>query len=253
MSILSKLFSRAPKQAPVAVQLPPPQPLEVVRVVGDIHGRADLLDRLLSSIEQDGHLVFVGDYIDRGDESKTVLERLMQLQRQAPDHVTCLMGNHERMMLEFLDFPVEKGSRWLRNGGLQTLASFSIGGVSEASSSEALETASSRLRAAISEDLELWLRALPLKWQSGNLWVTHAAADPDIPMEAQDPKVLQWGHREFLQKHRNDGVWVAHGHTVVAEPEFQKSRISVDTGAYYTGRLTCATITPDQDVSFVRA
>jgi serine/threonine protein phosphatase 1 len=103
-------------------------------VVGDVHGRADLLERVLEAIDADigqirarnPQLVFVGDYIDRGPDSAAVLRRMLELSTELPNNVTCLLGNHERMMLDFLVDPVSRGPRWLRSGGTSTLESFGL-------------------------------------------------------------------------------------------------------------------------------
>jgi hypothetical protein len=111
-----------------------PKPEHTTYVVGDIHGRADLLELLLGLI--DAHiggtgttrpqLVFVGDYVDHGPESAETLARMRELTRDFGENVVCLMGNHERMMLDFLADPVTRGPRWLREGGAATLWSFRI-------------------------------------------------------------------------------------------------------------------------------
>lgn len=245
MSLLSRLFGRA---APTD---PGPRPDGPVSVIGDIHGRIDLLDQLLGQMPDDGTTVFVGDLIDRGDQSRAVLERIAELTTGAPGRFVCLMGNHEKMMLDFIDRTAERGGRWLRNGGLQTLASFGVSGVTDSSEGDLLLDARDDLRAALDPALEDWMRALPLSWRSGTLWCVHAAADPARPMTDQDPRVLLWGHRDFLSKPRRDGQWVAHGHTPVDTPAAAQSRIPTDTGAYYSGRLTAAHIRPGGAVTFL--
>lgn len=232
---------------------PPPAPIRPARpvyVIGDIHGCAGLAERLLEKIDLDiettglnnPHLVFVGDYIDRGEDSVGVLDLLMHLSASLPDNVTCLMGNHEKMLLDFLDRPEERGGRWLRNGGLQTLASFRVGGVAESASPERLVEARNDLRRAMPPETEAWLRALPLSWTSGNICVTHAGANPALPIGDQDRNTLLWGHRDFMKIPRPDALWIAHGHIVVDQPSARDGRISVDTGACYTGRLSAAAI-----------
>lgn len=237
---------------------PPPDvnliaPERLVLCIGDVHGRFDLLKQLLAQVDSlverrlddqqpQPHLVFVGDYVDRGENSAEVLEWLFQLQQQLPGNVFCLMGNHEKMLLEFIDDPAVRGQRWLRNGGLQTMASFGIGGVSETSDAETLTEASNRLVSAMSEGMVTWLRKMPVIYQSGNVCVAHAAMDPQLAPDDQSSQVLIWGHNEFMTTPRQDGIWVVHGHTVIKEPKVHHSRIEIDTGAYYTGRLTAAVI-----------
>ena len=182
--------------------------------------------------------------MDRGERSAEVLNWLFSLQTELPDLITCLMGNHERMMLDFSMIRSGAGHRWLRNGGLQTLASYQIGGVHERSDAETLVDASHRLEEAMPDGLQDWLRGLPLVFQSGNVCVVHAAMDPHLRPEDQPRQVMLWGHNEFLSTPRDDGLWVVHGHTIFREPQIAPSRISIDTGAYHSGRLTVAAIGP---------
>jgi diadenosine tetraphosphatase ApaH/serine/threonine PP2A family protein phosphatase len=239
----------AARKAPV-VFTAPLAPEEPLWVVGDIHGRADLLLQLLQEIGQPDwpagaaapRLVFVGDYIDRGEQSREVLDIVAALAAANPARMTALMGNHEKMLLDFIDRPQERGLRWLRNGGLQTLASFGIGGLSEASSPDKLVTASNRLNAAIGADGLAWLRARPLQMCSGNIHVVHAGADPALPLDAQNPRTLVWGCEAFLKTPRRDDNWVVYGHTITETPAAQDGRIAVDSGAVFSGRLTAAHI-----------
>jgi serine/threonine protein phosphatase 1 len=209
------------------------------------HGCDRLLGRLLDRVAERGpaRLVFVGDFVDRGEESAAVLVRLHRL-AHADRSAVFLRGNHEEMMLRFLDDPANRAGRWLRYGGLQTLASFGIGGMSEsAGEAEALRARDS-LAAALGPELLGWLRALPSRFSSGNLAVVHAGADPALPIAAQDDKVLLWGHPDFARRPRRDGTWVIHGHTVTDIVEPRDGRIGVDTGAFATGRLSAALIGP---------
>ncbi len=228
----------------------PPRPDEPLAVIGDIHGCADLLGRLLDRLDRnhpDARRVFVGDYVDRGPDSRQVLDLL----RNKEDAV-CLIGNHEEMMLEFIDQPAEGAVRWLRNGGQATLASYGIGLDRHATEAEVL-SASRELKAALADGTEDWLRSLPLFWQSGTVVVTHAGPDPARPIAGQPDNVFTWGHNRFLRQARSDGLWVAHGHWIQDRPVFGDSRISVDTGAFATGRLTAAIVAPDGQVSFLIA
>ena len=216
-----------------ADNLPPPQSQDPLCAIGDIHGRADLLERALSGITT--QVICVGDYVDRGPDSAGVLRML----QSRPD-VICLMGNHEEMMLNFLEDPAASGPRWLHFGGQETLASFGITAPEKPHSDQALTDLRDALRDALGPTLEDWLRALPSVWQSGNLVITHAGADPMRAIADQDPTIFRWGHPKLGQVARRDGLWVLRGHVIYEDPLVDSGVISIDTGAYATGRLTLA-------------
>ncbi|AHM03004.1 metallophosphoesterase [Roseibacterium elongatum DSM 19469] len=239
-----------------------PRPDSPTYVVGDIHGRADLLELMLELIDahiggtgaRDPRLVFVGDYVDRGPDSAEVLLRLRELTRDLPRNVTCLMGNHDRMMLDFLKDPATRGPRWLRAGGTRTLASFGIDPtpLGSGTSPDTYRAVGRQLRDALPEGHEAWLSDLPLSWHSGNLWVVHAGADPAHPMQDQSARVLLWGHPEFESDPRGDGVWIVHGHVEAELPHARDGRIAVDTAAWSSGRLTACAIRPDGRHDFLQ-
>jgi serine/threonine protein phosphatase 1 len=156
--------------------------------------------------------------------------------------VICLRGNHEDMLLSFLEQPEVHGPTWLPHGGRQTLASYGVPQVHLGSSEDDWIVAGNILRSQMGEGLIAWLSALPASWQSGNIAAVHAGADPDLPMELQDESCLLWGHQDFLERPREDGMWVVHGHTIVDRAFSDHGRIAVDTGAYATGRLSAAAI-----------
>lgn len=232
---------------PLHLEMAPERPFYAI---GDIHGCFAQMQTALEKIDADcaeqgianPAVVFLGDYVDRGERSREVLDFLMTLSQNEPDAVVCLKGNHEKMMLDFIDNPARAGSRWLRYGGLQTLASFGIGGLSESSGAERLTEACEELLDAMPEGMEKWLRDLPLHWSSGNMHCVHAAMDPELPVNLQGEATLLWGHPAFERMNRSDGNWVIHGHTVVDQPRIENGRISLDTGCYYTGTLTAARI-----------
>jgi serine/threonine protein phosphatase 1 len=165
------------------------------------------------------------------------------------------MGNHERMLLDFLSDPTGSAKRWIRYGGLQTLASFGVGAglTQDSRNAGALLDAAGDLLDAMGQDLVDWVARLPLTWQSGTLWVVHAGADPAVDMAAQSAKTLLWGSDRFLSDDRSDENWVAFGHQPFEEPFAVAGRIAVDTGAVYGGRLTAARIDPDGEVRFLTA
>ncbi len=231
--ILSRLLGRPDTD-------PGPNPLNVPEglcIIGDVHGRADLLAELVDRIEGLGSVLLVGDYIDRGEDSAAVLDFLMDR-----SDLCCLKGNHEAMCLDFLDEPARYGARWMRSGGLQTLASFGVAAAPDPDSFAAVRDALAR---AMGDDRIEWLRGLPMSRQVGNLVVTHAGADPARPIAEQSDRSLLWGNPNFGKRPRGDGLWVAHGHVIVEAPYARDGRIAVDTGAYATGRLTAAIVAGD--------
>ena len=248
MKFLQRLM---PKKHRFSGEIMPQTPFVAV---GDIHGRADLLDTLLDGLEggldPDVPVVFVGDYVDRGEQSAEVVRRLMQTPSRF--ETVCLRGNHEDMMLAFLEDPAHHGPRWLRYGGLQTLASFGVPPVPQTGTEADWLTARDALAAAMGHDMIDWFYALAPLWQTGNVAVTHAGADPAQPIDVQDPSTFIWGHPKFESDDRQDGVWVVHGHTIVDNAIAENGRISVDTGAYATGVLSAAFI-GEGHISFVTA
>ncbi len=254
---LKHLISAGPTKPPGQFEAPP-CPEQTIYAIGDIHGCIDLLEALLAAIDADilkcreesPVLVLLGDYVDRGENAAKTLQRVKDLAHSHPQNVICLMGNHEKMLLDFLDDPVQNGWQWMRNGGLQTLASYRVGGVSEQPAQKQLLNGRDALQSAIPTGIEDWLRGLPLTWQSGNMIFVHAALDPVKDVDTQDSDTLLWGHRDFRKLPRTDGNWVVHGHTIVEQPTNHDGCISIDTGAYFSGRLSAAKI-DDTGVQFI--
>lgn len=254
MRFLKRMFqSRSEPQAQRAkaarvfsASIAPEQPF---CTVGDIHGCLSQVEKIPDLLREKGMdqapLVFVGDFIDRGEQSAQVLRAVMQMQKDNPERVICLQGNHEKMMLDVLDDPEKHGARWLKHGGLQTVASFDVTPVLGMGSTQEWQAMGQALQEAMGEELLAWLRALPLHWRSGNVFVCHAAADPALPLEFQSAHVMLWGCDSFETTVRDDNNWVLHGHTIVPQPQAHDGRISIDTGCYATGGLTCAKISSD--------
>lgn len=225
-------------------------PTHPLYVIGDVHGCLAELDDMLARIEThseangvaNSKLILLGDYVDRGPKTAQVLERIYTLQAKQPDRVICLMGNHEKMMLEFIDDPAGKGIRWLQFGGSDTLESYGISNPGRKADVEDLTEASMDFEEAMPEGLQSWLRSLPLSFQSGNIVCVHAAMAPDTPPNEQSDRVMLWGHRDFMNTARGDEFWIAHGHTIVKSASCKNSRIALDTGAYQSGRLSAAAI-----------
>lgn len=237
-SLLSALGNRGRK--PFSSVPAPDRPFFAI---GDIHGEYGALDRLFDHLEPltgESPVICVGDYVDRGDRTAAVLDRLHRVETAFPDRFICLMGNHEAMLLAFLDEPETGGPRWLRHGGLQTLASYRVPFIRDD-----MVATRDALVGAMGAPMVDWLRARPAIWRSGNVAVTHAGADPTRPLDAQPESAFVWGHPDFARLPRADGIWVVHGHVVVDSPFAYQGRVAIDTGAYATGMLTAARIGPE--------
>jgi serine/threonine protein phosphatase 1 len=223
-------------------------PSERIAVIGDVHGcdrlLLSLLNRLGALDPPPDRLILTGDLIDRGENSASVLSLAFGLQRRLGKGLVVLRGNHEQMMLDFLDAPTTMAARWMRYGGLQTLASFGIGGATETMSDAQALRVRDKLAEALGPTLIDWLWDSPTLFTTGNVHVVHAGADPALPLAEQSAHTLTWGHPDFLRRRRGDRQWVVHGHTIVDVVEAHDGRIGVDTGAYATGRLSAAVISP---------
>ena len=221
-------------------------PAQTFCAIGDIHGCNDLLRPLYQTLRSDCGpdvpVVFLGDMVDRGPDSRPVLTFIHDLCRTLPEAHIALMGNHEAMMIDFLDAPEASGVRWIHYGGRETLISFGIDVPPGHSDPAVLGDLRDQLIEAMSPDLLNWLRTLPSRWSTGNVHCVHAAMAPDRPVDRQTSQVLTHGHRDFLRRARTDGQIVVHGHTIMPDPICAETRISLDTGAYATGRLTGAVI-----------
>lgn len=221
---------------------------EVVYAIGDIHGRADLLSKLLDKIEFDiaglttkPHLVFLGDYIDRGLQSRQVIETLLS-DRLAPFETYCLKGNHEDAILSFLSDP-SFGPKWASYGGRETLVSYGVRPPRSLSLNSEWEDAHDAFLKAIPNDHQRFLRSLPTSVRIGGYGFAHAGLRPGKKFAEQTDHDLMWIREEFLNEHATFDVMVVHGHTPVDTPHSDHRRINVDTGAYFTGRLTAAKLT----------
>jgi serine/threonine protein phosphatase 1 len=238
-AMFAKLFgSRASKSAVV-----PPRIAEGTRLyaVGDIHGRLDLLSELERRIADDAAasgaarnaIVYLGDYIDRGDQSREVVDRLIDQPLPGFERAL-LLGNHEDSMLQFL-VDVQIGPAWLGFGGAATLLSY---GVRPPSSDRDLVRAQEELRAKLPERHLAFLRGLQLYHVEGDYYFVHAGVRPGVKLDDQRPSDLLWIRDEFLRSRRDFGKIVVHGHTITEAPEIRRNRIGIDTGAFASGTLT---------------
>lgn len=218
-----------------------------IYAVGDIHGRLDLLERLLRRIAEDcarGRparvaLIFLGDYVDRGPDSRGVVERLMRGPPQdgalAGTEWICLKGNHEDYLLRFAD-DSRAGTEWCANGGTETLRSYARE-IPPALSGD-MAALQLLLTSTLPPNHLRFLSRLPLCHREGDYVFAHAGIRPGVPLEQQDPQDLLWIRDGFLFDTRPASFVVVHGHTPSPTPDIRPHRIGIDTGAYYSGALT---------------
>lgn len=224
-----------------------------IYAISDIHGCADLLERAFASIDSDlaaagterAIHVFLGDYVDRGPDTRRTLDLLIDRTR---DHETVFVrGNHEQLMLDFLDQPSVL-PEWWSMGGAPTLLSY---GLSPGTKWKAGEEFSLRneLAAAMPETHHAFLASLRSAYSCGDFFFTHAGVRPGVALDLQRLEDLMWIREPFLSSQYDFGKVVVHGHTPVREPEVHHNRINIDTGAYATGSLSILSI-EDSRLSF---
>jgi serine/threonine protein phosphatase 1 len=214
-----------------------------IYAVGDVHGRFDLLHTLLDRIEADSrargpadtHVVMLGDLIDRGAQSRDVIDLLLY-RRPAFAQFHFIMGNHEEMLLRLADEPGGRGlEHFLRAGGRETFESY---GAPQHVLDLPDYYPDDTLVSYIPSDHLAFLRAAHHGIQFGDYLFVHAGIRPGVPIDEQTPGDLRWIRGEFLNSDQDHGVTVVHGHTIVREPEVRPNRIGIDTGAYASGILT---------------
>lgn len=216
-----------------------------VYAIGDLHGRQDLLRKMLERILSDQRhlddgrrcrIVFLGDYIDRGDHSRQVLEDLMVLTKDLSDGIIALRGNHEEALLAFLRSPARE-SAWLDHGASQTLADYGVAAPTRAPSERDLVALRDAVEAAMGDHVK-FLRGLPSHAVSGDVIFAHAGLDPDDADTLTNEAAMMWGCPEACGSWPVPGKLLVHGHHDAPEPVDRPGRICVDTGAYHSGRLT---------------
>ena len=218
---------------------------QLVYAIGDIHGRADLLALLLAEIESDSArskdakrrtLVFLGDYIDRGHDSRRVVDMVLD-DLPAGFDAHFLKGNHEAIMLDFLDDPSYLG-HWLANGADATFRSYGLDVAELVGRGAAPEVWRRAFLASLPETHRDFFEALELAVSFGDYFFVHAGVRPGVPLEAQDPNDMIWIRGPFLESEDDFGKIVVHGHTPGRDPVIRANRIGIDTGAVFTDRLT---------------
>ncbi|MQP68450.1 serine/threonine protein phosphatase [Niveispirillum sp. SYP-B3756] len=242
---LRKAFGRdSTPDTPSLPAKPAIPPGQLVYAIGDIHGEVDLLRRLLERVRQDmaqrsdlaATVVFLGDYIDRGPDSRGVLELLLSDPLPGA-RLRFLRGNHEQTMLEFLVDPLAAAD-WLRFGGVETLSSYGVRAPPGPLEPDRLRQLAASLAERLPPAHLSFLQNTTFMAAVGDYAFVHAGIRPGIALNRQKQDDLLWIREEFLDKPFQSSHVIVHGHTITDEPELLPHRIGLDTGAYASGILT---------------
>jgi serine/threonine protein phosphatase 1 len=222
-----------------------------IYAIGDVHGRLDLLEKMFFAIDNSlithpirhAVQVLVGDYIDRGPNSREVIDMLIARVRR--HKMICLKGNHESYAEQVLSAqPVLP--EWQRVGGLSTLLSYGVGShVRRPINHSELAAA---FRRAVPENHVRFIKSLAISFACGDFFFAHAGVRPGVPLAMQREHDLLWIRNDFLLHEDSFDKIIVHGHTPSKRADVRGNRINIDTGAYVTGRLTCLVLQGDQMV-----
>lgn len=215
--------------------------------IGDIHARVDLLAALQERIAQDARqretrrkvVVYLGDYGSRGEDSPGVVDLLQGWLPEGFQRVA-LKGNHEDMLLRFIDGDLAAGRHWFEHGGLDTLAHYGVAiHDRRARDDRSLALLRERFAAALPTTTLEFFRSLPVRYTAGNYCFVHGGVRPGVPLAQQTDHDCMWIREPFLDSDADHGAIIVHGHSINAQPVVRPNRIGIDTGAYRSGVLTC--------------
>ncbi len=217
-----------------------------VYAIGDIHGRVDLLRHLHRRILDDAArapagtrftAVYLGDYVDRGEHSREVIDLLLDRPLEGFEAVY-LKGNHDHSFLTFLD-DESVGPGWFVYGGDATIRSYGASAPASMPLNQRLAYVQQALRRTVPEPHRVFLERLQLSRSIGDYLFVHAGIRPGCPLDEQAPEDLLWIRDEFLASRADHGKVVVHGHSMSRRPQVRRNRIGIDTGAYRSDVLTC--------------
>lgn len=252
--LLARLFGvPQPQNAPQgALRLSTSQFPRALYVIGDVHGRLDLLEALESQIaahagvnDETVWVVLIGDMVDRGPSSAQVLDHVIK-PSQFGFRRLCLSGNHEQAMLEALESR-EGLDWWCRFGGLETLASYGVSVSMFDPGARNWETNRSVLETYIPKEHLQFLAGLPVMIEVPGYVLVHAGLRPGLALADQTDQDLRWYRHEAADDRENIDYCVVHGHTIVETPIVTPRQIAIDTGAYSSGRLTAVCLRSGQE------
>ncbi|NJD34841.1 MAG: serine/threonine protein phosphatase [Betaproteobacteria bacterium] len=219
----------------------------VVYAIGDIHGRLDLLEKIQQRIANDAmqraasrrQLVYLGDYVSRGPDSAGVVDRVRAWLPEGFERIT-LKGNHEDLLLRFIDGEIVTGRHWLDYGGLEAMAAYGVAIADlEARDDASVIAMHADLVARIPAAHLDFFRTLQISHRAGDYFFVHGGVKPGVPLPKQSDRDCMWIRKAFLNSNAEHGAMVVHGHSISEQPEIRRNRIGIDTGAYRSGVLTC--------------
>ncbi len=223
----------------------------IVYCIGDIHGRADLLLDVQNKIRKHqetqifdkAYEIYLGDYIDRGNSSKETLDILSKYQ---PANRECIFisGNHEAMLLNFLNEDFEVYNIWKLYGGSETLNSYGVK-LESGYNIDIIKKVRKNFLKNFPQSHYNFFQNLNSHFILGDYFFVHAGVNPKRPLEEQDDKTMMTIRDEFLTNSYWLGKRVVHGHTPVNEPYVSFNRINIDTGAYISNNLSCLFLKDD--------
>ena len=222
-------------------------PDTVIYAIGDIHGRLDLLAALHERIAADARrrvaarklLVYLGDYVSRGADSRGVVARVQEWQPPGFEPVW-LRGNHEDLLLRFLGGENDAGRHWFDYDGLDTLADYGVAIADRGARDDAsVITLRERFATALPREDLAFFSSLRVSHRAGDYCFVHGGVRPGVPLAQQRDHDCMWIRRSFLDSDLEHGAMIVHGHSISTQPEVRHNRIGIDTGAYRSGVLTC--------------
>ncbi len=222
-----------------------------VYAIGDIHGEAEMLQALHALIQRDAAdssaqrkvIVYLGDYVDRGADSRRVIDLLLNEPLSGFETIH-LKGNHEAAFAGFMETP-ENYLSWLSYGGVSTCASYGVDTAAPPDGADMLNWMREQLREKVPQAHKDFLARLSLAHQEGDYFFAHAGIKPGVAVEEQEAKDLLWIREAFLNSDLDHGKIVVHGHTPEWSPVKRPNRIGIDTGACYGGSLTALVLDGD--------
>ncbi len=217
-----------------------------IYAIGDVHGRLDLLEKMHAHIlgeiardkPADWRMIHLGDYVDRGPDSRGVIELLMDACKR-DSRIVALIGNHDLGFMEFLARP-EMDSLFMQYGGVETAASYGV--TFGPPLHRDLNRFHAELKRVVPAEHVRFIMSRPLSAAFGDFFFCHAGIRPRVPLDRQQLDDLIWIRNEFLRFSGLHPKVIVHGHTITRQPDLLANRVNIDTGAFQSGRLTAIAI-----------